>query len=177
MMKKKYCYKSLWLQGILRLRSIIHETRAYQDSDQSFARLGNIKIPINHVQDIGMSVLRLIIRQTWTYQDTINHFKTLGISRLTDQSFARLGHIKAPINHRKSLAYPYSYYHSQDLGISIETWSIIHKTWVCHRVSVRYIIHLYCLAVQAGFYSDVVEWSTLDRRVPSSILPRGMVIF
>ena len=27
----------------------------------------------------------------------------------------------------------------------------------CHRVLVRYIIHLYCLAVQAGFYSDVVE--------------------
>ena len=26
-----------------------------------------------------------------------------------------------------------------------------------HRVLVRYIIDLYCLAVQAGFYSDVVE--------------------
>ena len=28
---------------------------------------------------------------------------------------------------------------------------------VCHRVEVRYIIHLYCLAVQACFYSDLVE--------------------
>ena len=27
----------------------------------------------------------------------------------------------------------------------------------CHRVLVRYIINLYYLAVQAGFYSDVVE--------------------
>ena len=39
------------------------------------------------------------------------------------------------------------------------------------------MIHLYCLAVQAGFYSDVVECSTLDRRVPGSILGRGMEIF
>ena len=29
----------------------------------------------------------------------------------------------------------------------------------------EYIIHLYCLAVQAGFYSDVVESSTIDRKV------------
>ena len=47
----------------------------------------------------------------------------------------------------------------------------------CHRVYVRYIIHLYCLAVQAGFYSDVVECSTIDRRVPGSILGRDMEIF
>ena len=67
--------------------------------------------------------------------------KILGISRLTEQSFARLGHIKTPINHRKSLAYLYSNYHLQDLGISIKTRSIIHKTWVCHRVLVWYIIH------------------------------------
>ena len=31
------------------------------------------------------------------------------------------------------------------------------RSFLCHRVLVRYIIHLYCLAVQAGFYSDVVE--------------------
>ena len=37
---------------------------------------------------------------------------------------------------------------------------------------VRYIIHLYCLAVQAGFYREVVECSALDRRVPGSI-PAG----
>ena len=39
------------------------------------------------------------------------------------------------------------------------------------------MIHLYCLAVQAGFYSDVVECSTLDRRVPGSILGWDMEIF
>ena len=48
---------------------------------------------------------------------------------------------------------------------------------MCHRVLARYIIQLYCLAVQAGFYSDVVECSTLDQRVPGSILTRGMEIF
>ena len=44
-------------------------------------------------------------------------------------------------------------------------------------VWVRYIIHLYYLAVQAGFYSDVVECSTLVRRVPGSILGRGIDFF
>ena len=167
----------LWLLGILRLWPIIHKTRAYQDSDQSFASLGHIKIPMNHLQDIGMSVIRLIIRKTWTYIKTRSIIcKTLGISRLIDQSFAWLKHIKTQINHRKLLAYPYSNYRSQDLGISIKTRSIIHKTWVCHRVSVRYIIHLYCLEVHADLYSDMVECSTLDRRVPGSIL-RGMEIF
>ena len=48
---------------------------------------------------------------------------------------------------------------------------------MCHRLLVRYIIHLYCLAVQAGFYSDEVECSTLNRRVPGLILTRGMEIF
>ena len=41
---------------------------------------------------------------------------------------------------------------------------------------VRDIIHLYCLAVQAGFYSDVVVCSTIDGRFPGSILGRGMKI-
>ena len=31
----------------------------------------------------------------------------------------------------------------------------------CHRVY-RYVRHLYCLAVQAGFYSEVVECRTLS---------------
>ena len=39
------------------------------------------------------------------------------------------------------------------------------------------MIHLYCLAVQAGFYSDVVECSTTDRSVPGSFLGRDMEIF
>ena len=47
----------------------------------------------------------------------------------------------------------------------------------CHRGYVRYIIHQSCLAVQASFYSDAVECSTLHRRVPGSILGRGMEIF
>ena len=114
-----------------------------------------------------MSILRLIIRKTWTYQDTINHLQDFGHIK-TDRS---------PINDHKSLAYPYSNYHSQDLGISIKTRSIIHKTWVCHRVLVRYIVHMYCLAVQASCNGDVVECSTLVRRVPGSILTRGMEIF
>ena len=45
------------------------------------------------------------------------------------------------------------------------------------KVKVRYLIHLYYLAVQAGFYSDVVECSTIDRRVPGSILGRDKEIF
>ena len=40
----------------------------------------------------------------------------------------------------------------------------------------RYIMHLYCFAVQADFSSDVVECSTLDRRVPGSIIGRGMEV-
>ena len=57
------------------------------------------------------------------------------------------------------------------------TISFYTEKYTCHRVLVRYIIHLYCLAVQVGFYSDVVECSTIDRRVPGSILGRGMEIF
>ena len=41
----------------------------------------------------------------------------------------------------------------------------------------RHIIHLYCLTVQAGFYSDVVECWTLDQNVPGSIPSQGMEIF
>ena len=39
------------------------------------------------------------------------------------------------------------------------------------------MIHLYCLAVQAGFYSDVVECSPQDRKVSGSILGWGMMDF
>ena len=39
------------------------------------------------------------------------------------------------------------------------------------------MIHLYCLAVQAGFYSDLVECSPQDHKVPGSILGRDMEIF
>ena len=71
------------------------------------------------------------------------------------------------------------------LDVLNEIWDLIESvsegfltySWVCHSVLVRYIIHLYCLAVQAGFYSEVVEWSTLDGRVPGSILTQGMEIF
>ena len=38
---------------------------------------------------------------------------------------------------------------------------------------VRYSTHLYCLAVQAGFYRDAVECWTFVRRVAGSILSRG----
>ena len=66
---------------------------------------------------------------TWAYQDSNKSSQVIGI-------------------------YPYSNYHSQDLGISNKTRS---QDLVCHRVLVRYIIHLYCLAVQAGFYNDVLR--------------------
>ena len=36
----------------------------------------------------------------------------------------------------------------------------------------RYITHLYCLVVQAGFYSDTVECWTFVRSVTGSILGR-----
>ena len=88
----------------------------YPDFDQSFARLGHVKTPINGSQNlgisrlskqsqvIGISIFRLIIRKTWAYQ--LRH----------GQSFARLGLIKIPINH------------SQDFGIS-RLRSIVHRTW------------------------------------------------
>ena len=115
MKKKKYCYKSLWLQGIY-------------DSDQSFTKPEHFKIPINYLQDLGISNSNKSFERHWHVHTLINHSqlrlghiktrsiicKTLGISRLTDQSFARLRHIKTPINHCKSLAYPFS---------------IIRKTW------------------------------------------------
>ena len=37
-----------------------------------------------------------------------------------------------------------------------------------------YMIHLYCLAVQAGFNSDVVDCETIDRKVTGSTLGWGM---
>ena len=38
--------------------------------------------------------------------------------------------------------------------------------------NVRYNTHLYCLAVQAGFYSDAVECLTATQEDPGSILGR-----
>ena len=91
--------------GMSRLRSIIHKTWAYQDSNKSSQVIG-IHTPINHSQDLGISIkTRSIIRKTWTYQDSNQSFTRL-ISRLqstvhktwayqdSDQSFARLGHIR-----------------------------------------------------------------------------------
>ena len=91
--------------GMSRLRSIVHKTWAYQDSNKSS-------------QVIDISVLLLIIGKTWAYQlrhdqsfarlglikIQINHSQDFGISRI--QLFTRLGPIKTLINH------------SQDFGIS-----------------------------------------------------------
>ena len=54
----------------------------------------------------------------------------------------------------------YSYIHSSPYSL----------TCICHRA--RYIPHLYCLAVQAGFYSDAVEWWILTQsaRVRSPVI-------
>ena len=149
---------------ISRLGSIIRKTWAYQKSNKSFARHWHVRTPINHSQGLAISRHNQSFARLWAYQDW-------------------------PINHSHDLAYQDSnkssqvigisilYYQTQDLSISIKTRLISHKTWVCHRVLVKYILHLYCLAVQVGFYSDMVECSTLDRRVPGSILIRGMEIF
>ena len=50
-------------------------------------------------------------------------------------------------------------------------------TYFCHRVSDRYIIYLSCLAVKAGFYSDVVKCSTLTLRFSGSIPLQGTEFF
>ena len=74
--------KSSQVIGISVLQLIIRKTLAYQlRHDQSLARLGIIKIPINHSQDFGIPRLQSIVHKTWAYQDF-------------DQSFARLGHIR-----------------------------------------------------------------------------------
>ena len=74
--------KSPQVISISILRLIIRKTWAYQlRHNQSFARLGLIKIPINHSQDVGISRLRSIVHKNWAYQ-------------VSDQSFARLGHIQ-----------------------------------------------------------------------------------
>ena len=41
----------------------------------------------------------------------------------------------------------------------------------------RYIIHFYCLAVEAGFYSDVVECLPLDPAAQVRFPPRAVGIF
>ena len=40
-----------------------------------------------------------------------------------------------------------------------------------------YSLALYHVAIKVGFYSDVVECSTIDQRVPGSILDRDMEMF
>ena len=52
-----------------------------------------------------------------------------------------------------------------DLGTNLKWRGICSSVW--------YIAHSYCLAVQAGFYSDVVECWLHMRRVAGSILSRG----
>ena len=46
---------------------------------------------------------------------------------------------------------------------------------ICSRY--RYITHFYCLAVEAGFYSDVVECLPLDPVAQVRIPPRAVGIF
>ena len=47
--------------------------------------------------------------------------------------------------------------------------------WCCSRY--RYITHFYCLAVEAGFYSDVVECLPLDPAAQVRFPPRACGIF
>ena len=108
--------KSSQVIGISVLLLIIRKTWAYQlRHDQSFARLGLTKIPINHSQDFSISRLQSIVHKTWAYQGFhILHnpdtscsiiFKTLAYPD-SNQSFAKHWHIHTPI------------YHFQDLGLS-----------------------------------------------------------
>ena len=41
----------------------------------------------------------------------------------------------------------------------------------------RYITHFYCLAVEAGFYSDVIECLPLDPAAQVRFPPRAVGIF
>ena len=53
---------------------------------QSFSKLWHIQTPINHLQDIGISILQSTICKMRAFQDF-------------DQSFARFGHVRTLINH------------------------------------------------------------------------------
>ena len=142
------------LQGILRLWSIIHETRAYQDTDQSFARLGHIEIPIKHLQDIGLSVLRLIICKTWTYQDTISHLQDFGHIK-PDRSIIRT-----------TWAYQDSNKSSQVIGISV-LWVIICKTWAYQFRHDQSFTRLGCVT---GYWLGIKYTCTALRYKPAFIV-------
>ena len=60
------------------------------------------------------------------------------------------------------------------------SWSPVRRRiQLSNRDRYRYMIHLYCLAVQAGFYSDVVECRTLSPadRVRSPVWENVVSIF
>ena len=89
--------------GMSRLRSVVHKTWAFQDSNKS-------------LRVIGISVLRLIICKTWAYQLRHNHSQDLDLSIFqsiihktlayqdSNQLFTSLGHIKTLINHLQDLS-------------------------------------------------------------------------
>ena len=49
--------------------------------------------------------------------------------------------------------------------------------FICQCSRYRYITHFYCLAVEAGFYSDVVEFLPLDPAAQVRFPPRAVGIF
>ena len=63
------------------------------------------------------------------------------------------------------------YFHALLIAFVISTIISWAGSYACS--SVRYNTHLYCLVVQAGFYSDAVECWTFVWRVAGSILSRG----
>ena len=58
------------------------------------------------------------------------------------------------------------------IGIDWSCSFVFYLLLIIYVTGYRYITHLYCLAVQAGFYSDVVECRIFVRRVAGSILGR-----
>ena len=54
--------------------------------------------------------------------------------------------------------------HNYDLFMVTETKLDLTDIIVTGYMVIRYIIHLYCLAVQAGFYSDVVECPPITQK-------------
>ena len=68
------------------------------------------------------------------------------------------------------------YYLQYYISIVYKQMTVLNKECcLCSRY--RYIRHFYCLAVEAGFYSDVVECLPLDPAAQVRFPPRAVGIF
>ena len=126
--------------GHVRLRSVVHKTWAYQDSNKSS-------------QVIGISVLRLIIYKTWAYQ--LRH----------DQSLARLGLIKIAINHSQDFGISrlrsivhFLRHESRNNEQSIANYRNVLKNWDTQRIGTSLKI------VKIIILADPKNWTILRKR-------------